>query len=321
MIAIVAITTKKITPLIKNSMNFNHIKYSRGQQIVFVVLACFTVGCFITNWDIKTFNNHKNISFTPDSILIRKIKLFESHIDTFEWHRKDEFLQKIKEIPPTREKFYFNPNTIDSIDILRLGFKPFMAHNWLQYRRHGGKIYNNKKLRSIYGIDSLLVDSLVEFIKFNSNKRTNQDSSTSYIPKKFFVFELNSADTALLSKLPGIGKGRASIITHRRAELGGFYSIEQLCEIENIPDSIIDPIIPYINIELDSIKKININKTSIKRLHRHPYISYYQARAIYNLRWDKKHNGTISDLEELRTLKEFSEEDFEKVKWYLTIEE
>ena len=306
-------------------MKFNQIKYSRGQQIVFVVLACFIVGCFIANWSAKKFGLFNKIielptnnNFTPDSTLLTEIKSFEAQLDSFEWQCQREFSPR-RQTNLTRERFEFDPNTIDSVDILRLGFQPFMAHNWLQYRRHGGKIYTHKKLRSIYGIDTILVDSLKEFLTFYSIKPEIKDSSTTYKPKEFFTFELNSADTALLCKLPGIGKGRAAMIINLRTTLGGFYSAEQLREIENIPDSIIDKILPYITIELDSLKTIDINHSSIKRLHKHPYISYYQARAIYNLRWDKKHKGKIENLEELLNLKEFSKEDFEKVKNYLRI--
>lgn len=306
-------------------MKFNQIKYSRGQQIVFVVLACFIVGCFLANWSAKKFGLFNKIielptnnNFTPDSTLLTEIKSFEAQLDSFEWQRQREFSPR-RQTNLTRERFEFDPNTIDSLNILKLGFQPFMAHNWLQYRRHGGKIYTHKKLRSIYGIDTILVDSLKEFLIFYSIKPEIKDSSTTYKPKELFTFELNSADTALLCKLPGIGKGRAAMIVNLRTTLGGFYSAEQLREIENIPDSIIDKILPYITIELDSLKTIDINHSSIKRLHKHPYISYYQARAIYNLRWDKKHKGKIENLEELLNLKEFSKEDFEKVKNYLRI--
>ncbi len=299
-------------------MKFNQIKYSRGQQIVFVVLACFIVGCFVVNWGIRRFYTQEYDIFAPDSTLYAEILLFESNLDSLEWQRKREFAPR-RIVQLQQERFEFDPNSIDSVDMLRLGFQPFMAHNWLQYRRHGGKIYTQKKLRTIYGIDTLLVDSLKEFMIFNSIKPEIKDSSAIYKPKDFFKFELNSANTDLLCRLPGIGKGRAALIVARRTELGGFYSAEQLREIENIPDSIIDDIIPYINIELDSIKTIDINNVGIKRLHKHPYISYYQARAIYDLRWDKKHNGKIENLEELLNLKEFSKEDFEKIKIYLTI--
>ena len=263
---------------------------------------------------MQKFHSHTENTFIPDSILLSNITLFEAELDSFEWFRQREFSPRLKTNLP-REKFNFDPNTIDSIDILRLGFQPFMAHNWLQYRRHGGKIYSCKKLRTIYDIDSLLVDSLCEFMSFTSIKPMSQDSTTKYIPKKFFTFELNSADTTLLSQLPGIGINRAKMITNYRSQIDGFYSAEQLKEIKNIPDSIINNLIPYTNIELDSIKKININNSSIKRLHRHPYITYYQAKAIYNLRWDKQHKGIIEDLEELKTI--FTEEEFERIKFYL----
>ena len=294
-------------------MNYNKLKYSRGQQIVFVVLACFIVGCFIADWSIHKFHTLSKNKFSPDSILLSNISLFNAELDSLEWQRKQEFSpQHKKELP--REKFYFDPNTIDSIDILKLGFKPFMAHNWLQYRRHGGKIYDCNKLRSIYGIDTLLIDSLCPLLTIESIK-TTKDSTIKYKPKEYFQFELNSADTTLLCKLPGIGKGRASMIVTHRIQLGGFYSAEQLKEIENIPDSIIDNLTPYINIEVDSIKKIDINNSSIKRLHRHPYINYYQAKAIYDLRWDKQHKGKIENLDELQKI--FSDKEFEKIKFYL----
>lgn len=299
-------------------MKFNQIKYSRGQQVVFVVLACFIVGCFVVDWLYDKLDSHSEKCFAVDSTIVVEIENFEAALDSFEWQRQREFSPR-RQMNLTRERFEFDPNTIDSVDILRLGFQPFMAHNWLQYRRHGGKIYTHKKLRSIYGIDTILVDSLKDFLIFYSTKPEIKDSSATYKPKELFTFELNSADTALLCKLPGIGKGRAAMIVNLRTTLGGFYSAEQLREIENIPDSIIDKIIPYVSIELDSVKTININHSSIKRLHKHPYISYYQARAIYNLRWDKKHKGRIENLEELLNLKEFSKEDFEKVKNYLII--
>lgn len=299
-------------------MNLDLMKYSRGQQIVFVVLACFIVGCIIADWGFRRFRPQEENSFVPDSALCSEIAMFEAQIDSIEWRREREFSpRRIAKLP--REKFVFDPNKIDSIDMLRLGFQPFMAHNWLQYRRHGGKIYTDKKLRAIYGIDTLLVDSLKEFMVFDAVKPTKIDSTTIYKPKEIFAFEINSADTALLSKLPGIGRGRAAMIVAHRKSLGGFYSAEQLRDIENIPDSIIDKLIPYIDIELDSIKKIDINHSGIKRLHKHPYISYYQAKAIYDLRWDKAHKGRIENLDELLELKEFDRESFDKIKIYLEI--
>ncbi len=98
-------------------MNYNRLKYSRGQQIIFVVLACFIVVCFATNLGIRKFYPHSENHFTPDSLLLSDIALFETKLDSFEWLRKQEFSpRRITNIP--RERFYFDPNTIDSTDIL-----------------------------------------------------------------------------------------------------------------------------------------------------------------------------------------------------------
>lgn len=296
-------------------MNYNKLKYSRGQQIVFVVLACLIIGCFTINYGVRKFHSPIKNSFIADSTLLSEITLFEANIDSLKWQRQHEFSPHQKIQLPTQELFSFDPNTIDSIDILRLGFKPYMAHNWLQYIRHGGKIRSCQKLRSIYGIDTLLVDSLCKLISFASTIDTLKDSTTTYKRKEFFAFELNSADTTLLSQLPGIGIGRAKMIVNYRSQIGGFYSAKQLHEIEYLPDSITNLLIPYITIELDSIKPIDLNTSSMKRLHRHPYISYEQAKAIYNLRWDKQHKGSITNIEDLKTI--FNEKEFERIKYYI----
>jgi DNA uptake protein ComE-like DNA-binding protein len=302
-------------------MNLNRIKYSRGQQVVFVVLACFVVGCFVVDWGMKWFGDKGEVkNFMIDSVLLAEVEAFGSGLDSMEWLRNKEFTPRKEMIVRTRERFVFDPNVIDSADMLRLGFQPYMAHNWLQYRRHGGKIYSIGKLRSIYGIDTVLVDSLRDLAVFESVNPIEKMDSVKYVRKEFFEFELNSADTTLLAKLPGIGSGRAKMIVNRRRELGGFYSVEQLKEIDAMPDSIVEALIPYIIIELDSVKLIDVNRASVKRLHRHPYISYYQAKAIYDLRWDKHHKGRIENLEDIHKLEVFTDEDFERVRWYLRIE-
>lgn len=275
----------------------------------------------MVDWGMKWFGDKGEVkNFMIDSVLLAEVEAFGSGLDSMEWLRNKEFTPRKEMIVRTRERFVFDPNVIDSVDMLRLGFQPYMAHNWLQYRRHGGKIYSIGKLRSIYGIDTVLVDSLRDLAVFESVNPIKKMDSVKYVRKEFFEFELNSADTTLLAKLPGIGSGRAKMIVNRRRELGGFYSVEQLKEIDAMPDSIVEALIPYIIIELDSVKLIDVNRASVKRLHRHPYISYYQAKAIYDLRWDKHHKGRIENLEDIRKLEVFTDEDFERVRWYLRME-
>ena len=52
----------------------------------------------------------------------------------------------------------FDPNTVDSITLLHLGFKPWQAKNMLKYRAKGGKYRKNEDLKKLYGMtDSMYV--------------------------------------------------------------------------------------------------------------------------------------------------------------------
>ena len=59
-------------------MDYNKLKYSRGQQIVFAVLACFIIICFVTNWSILKFHSQIENNFAPDSILLSNISSFST---------------------------------------------------------------------------------------------------------------------------------------------------------------------------------------------------------------------------------------------------
>ena len=153
---------------------------------MFVVLACFVVGCFVVDWGIKWFGDKGEVkNFMIDSVLLAEVEAFGSGLDSMEWLRNKEFTPRKEMIVRTRERFVFDPNVIDSVDMLRLGFQPYMAHNWLQYRRHGGKIYSIGKLRSIYGIDTVLVDSLRDLAVFESVNPIEKMDSVKYVRKEF----------------------------------------------------------------------------------------------------------------------------------------
>ncbi|MDD4922354.1 MAG: helix-hairpin-helix domain-containing protein, partial [Bacteroidales bacterium] len=69
-----------------------------------------------------------------------------------------------------------------------------------------------------------------------------------------------------------------------------------------------------LKVDTAQIRKINANKASLERLKSHPYLSFYQARAIVELR---KARSGIRQVNELAEFKEFTKEDIERLKWYL----
>ena len=128
------------------------------------------------------------------------------------------------------------------------------------------------------------------------------------------VIEINESDTLQLMKIPGIGAGFAKRITGYRNLLGGFYRLEQLREVYGMYVELYEKTVPYLRIDTCKITPISVNTSSLDRLKSHPYINFYQAKAIVEMR---KKKGKLENINELSLLEEFTPEDLERIKHYL----
>ena len=75
---------------------------------------------------------------------------------------------------------------------------------------------------------------------------------------------------------------------------------------------------PYLSATADSIKPILVNKATVEKLKSHPYLNFYQAKAIYELRRAKE---GLHSLDELKALPEFTPDDLRKLAPYLDFRE
>jgi DNA uptake protein ComE-like DNA-binding protein len=132
--------------------------------------------------------------------------------------------------------------------------------------------------------------------------------------KKGSVIELNSADTTKLKMLPGVGSYYAKWIVEYRNQLGGFYRKEQLQDVYRMYVELYEDIIQYLYIDSTQITPIPINTSSLGKLKSHPYIDFYKAKAIVDLRQKK---GKIKNIGELELLEEFTADDLEKIRRYI----
>lgn len=214
----------------------------------------------------------------------------------------------------TVERFPFDPNTADSTQLLRLGLRPWQVRNIYKYRQKGGVYRKKEDFARLYGLTVKEYRELEPYIRISSDYTTpasallgeeeRYERDTLKYPIKTEVpqsVNLNTTDTMLLRKVPGIGEAFARRIVRYGQRLGGYISPEQLREIEDFPESAI----PYFVVQQPHTQKINLNKLTLNQLQRHPYINFYQAKAITEYR---RLRGPLQSLQDLKLLKDFPPE-------------
>lgn len=102
-----------------------------------------------------------------------------------------------------------------------------------------------------------------------------------YLPKlkPGATIDLNSADTTLLKRVPGIGSSFARRIVKYRELLGGYYVVEQLQEVYGMDRERYDAIYPYFTVGT-AVRPLTLTLDSISY---HPYLSWHHKRALRRL--------------------------------------
>ena len=222
-----------------------------------------------------------------------------------------------KQVLPAPVLSRFNPNEIDSAHFVKLGIKPKIASNILKYRAKGGKFKKAEDFGKVWGITTEQLQTLQPYIDIPPEAAINQ-AATNIKPKKIDgTLELNSADTTQLQQIRGIGAGYAKRIVAYKKRLGGFASVEQLHEVWGMTPELYDKIAPHFTVNNQLIQKIEINKASVERLKNHPYLNFYKAKAIYELRLTK---GKLKGIQELRKLEGIDDVLLGKIEPYLSFQ-
>ena len=228
---------------------------------------------------------------------------------------------------PTRrlERFAFDPNTADSTQLLRLGLQPWQVRNIYKYRSAGGIYRKKEDFARLYGLTVKQYRELEPYIHISTDylpastlikeeRRTERyERDTLRYPVKIAEGEhidLNVADTSLYKKVPGVGSYYSRKIAEYGRRLGGFVSADQLDEIENFPSEAKK----YFSVNASDVHQLNVNRLSLNELKRHPYINYYQAKAITDYR---RLHGPLHSLNDLRLLPDFPAEAIKRLEPYV----
>lgn len=217
----------------------------------------------------------------------------------------------------------FDPNTVDSMTLLHLGFKPWQAKNMLKYRAKGSKYRKKEDLKKLYGMTDSMYLALTPYIYIKDSivvdsariDSVHMDSLPKWkSTKKDTILNLRTADTTELKLIRGIGSYRAKMIVRYREQLGGYAQVEQIMEARGMDKVIADSILPHFYLDSVVVNKIPINHIRPEVLQRHPYLNFEQAKAIYEYR--RKHIR-IKSAEELKKIKGLNPTDIEKILIYL----
>lgn len=221
------------------------------------------------------------------------------------------------------ELFDFDPNTADSTQLLRLGLSPGQVRCIYKYRARHGKYSKPTDFARVPGLTVGEYRALAPHIKISADylpaasviatePMEIRHDTTRYIPKmrQGEHLALNSADTTALKRVPGVGSYFARQIVKLRDRLGGFVNKSQLLEIEQFPQQAL----PYFEVDAGKVHKLNVNRLTLPQLRSHPYINFYQARAIFDFR---RLHRDLDGMSDLRLMKEFSEADLQRLEPYL----
>ena len=223
---------------------------------------------------------------------------------------------------PAHELFAFDPNSADSTALLRLGLRPWQVRAIYRYRAKGGIFRSKADFARLYGLTVREYRRLEPYIRISADyqpaatlfaKADQNRRDTLRYPVKLADserVELNSADTTLLKRVPGIGSYYARKVAEYRRRLGGYVSTDQLDEISGFPPAAKR----FFVISNPHPAPLRINELTVDELRRHPYLNYYQAKAIADYR---RLHGPIKSLRELSLCRDFTPQAISRLEPYI----
>jgi DNA uptake protein ComE-like DNA-binding protein len=206
--------------------------------------------------------------------------------------------------------FAFNPNSLSASQWQALGLSLHQASVILHYEAKGGHFYQKTDLKKIYAITAADYTRLEPYIAIPDSGSFVKTQKA----KPGEVIELNTADSARLTELNGIGPSFAVRIVRYRGLLGGFIRKDQLMEVYDIDSAKYNGLKNQVSVDASKVKKIDINTVSFNQLRLFPYLNYKQVNAIIQYR---QQHGNYASMADVRNVIILDENTLTKIEPYL----
>ena len=284
---------------------FNYLKNQRAALVILAVL-CIIVAAI----DISIKSAPPAVSREDSLRFANELKAFEESFDTIDAKTHHRRYNRFSHRQEAR-LFRFNPNTLDSAGFVALGLKPFVAVRIVNYRKAGGVFRTKQDLARINNLRQQDYERLYPYIDLpesidKSQKNTFAKEAENHEQRQrkgmTATVDINGADSATLVAA-GIAPGVAKCLMRERDKFGGFISESQVRDaLKWMSDKAkVEEIVSHMRIDLGKVRKINLNNASIDRLKAHPYINYYQAKAIFEHR---RTYGRFSSIDDVRKVED-----------------
>lgn len=301
--------------MIRNFLNqyFSFSKAEKNGTLVLVVLIILVLAGYLL---LPKIIVNRSTDYTDFK---KEIEAFEQLIssaegDVLPLKSREKTFENMDDI----QFFEFDPNDLSVDKWKHLGLSEKTINTIRKYLKKGGRFYKPEDLKKIYGLKMDWYKRAEPYIKIRKIDGPDIKTSQPVIvnDKKALLIELNSADSILLTDLPGIGPVLAGRIIKYRNLLGGFVKKEQLLEVYGLPYETFENINKAVNIDTTGIIRIDLNKAVFSKLIRHPYLDVYTVKGILNYR---DIQGNIKDVNELKNNRIIPEESFSRIKPYIVV--
>lgn len=194
-----------------------YTSFTRTERMGIVALLSIMVILIITKTTMHLWVHSKNDIAKQEELAKKWAQLRQPH------PLADRAKASDIQIAPSATLFSFDPNTIDAAELKKLGLQEktiSILHNW---RSKGKHFYHKEDFKELYTLSEQDYHRLAPYINIRQQR-----------------INLNTADSATLVSLPGIGAKLAHKILEYKKEIGKYKSIEQLMDVYHFSDSTIN---------------------------------------------------------------------------------
>lgn len=285
----------------------SYFLFSRKQRNgIFVLILCIITlqaGFFFIDFSKETVfdTNHPEIA------------LIQQEVDSL---KQVDFQERQPKITP------FNPNFITDYRGYTLGMSSEEIDRLHQFRAKDQWINSAADFKKVTQISDSLLTEISPFFKFPewvTNPKPKTNFNNSFVEKSLAQkHDLNKATEEQLVEIYGVGEVLSKRIVEYRTKLNGFQVDSQLYDVYGLESLVVKNILKEFAVKTKSeVKKININTASASDIATLPFINFQLAKEIVDYRL--LHEG-FTNIEELKKVKNFPVQKFDRFILYLTIE-